>query len=177
MSPHAVALIASTSHGLYGGPDVAAPLLTESHSGRWVRTLPCGLGFATCILRKSPARQCQYLTGQLSQTHGPSRRGLHKHAGGRSPGRVPVADEGLLGPGLCPPPGQAPRAPFVLEVTGEAALSLPLAWVPTSSPRHQGARQAGRWGQGAGLSAPPEGRPPSQTPAPPCRSRRGGEGC
>ena len=77
-----------------------------------------------------------------------------------------MADEGLLGPGLCPPPGQAPRAPFVLEVTGEAAPSLPLAWVPTSSPRHQGARRAGRWGQGAGLSAPPEGRPPSQTPAP-----------
>ena len=54
MSPHAVALIASTSHGLYGGPDVATPLLTESHSGRWVRTLPCGLGFATCIVNHRP---------------------------------------------------------------------------------------------------------------------------
>ena len=77
-----------------------------------------------------------------------------------------MADEGLLGPGLCPPPGEAPRAPFVLEVTGEAALSLTLASVPTSSPRHQGGRRAGRWGQGAGLSAPPPraGHPPRPPP-------------
>ena len=175
MSPHAVALIASTSHGLYGGPDVAAPLLTESHSGRWVRTLPCGLGFATCIVNHRP------INVSISQDSCP--RPMVRAGGGLTNTLGAVPRGGCLwlmkgpGPGFMSAPWPGPTGTLCPR-GHRGGCTKPASCLGSDVfPSTPGSQAGGEVGARSWPECSPRGQATLPDPCPPCRSRCGGEGC